>query len=199
MLCIVENNIVQSFVAMETGSKECDALIAENERIIDFTNSALTKFLIKLSAVVDVKNEKIIGAYFHILNDLELIGDHAENFHKMGLEMAEKGLEFSDTAKGEIINMRKSVMQMLALSKQAFESLRKDGLRNLTIIENEVDDMKKVLTANHFARLAEGKCRVEVSPYYSSTVARLERVADHIVNVGYSIVNPTGSQKGAKI
>ena len=55
--------------------------------------------------------------------------------------------------------------------------------------------MKKELTASHFARLAEGGCTMEVSPYYASAVAGLERVADHLVNVGYSIVNPVGSQE----
>lgn len=51
------------------------------------------------------------------------------------------------------------------------------------------------VTASHFSRLAEGDCSMEVSPYYSSTIAGLERVADHLINVGYSIVNPIGSQK----
>lgn len=54
--------------------------------------------------------------------------------------------------------------------------------------------MKKELTASHFVRLAEGNCSMEVSPYYASAVAGLERVADHLVNVGYSIVSPVGSQ-----
>ena len=197
MLSLVEINTVRSFTAIETGSEEFGELIAENERIIDFTNSALTKFLIKLSAEVGMKNEKVIGAYFHVLNDLERIGDHAENFHEIGVEMREKGLQFSDVAKIEIAQMRERVMQMLAIAKEAFETLKKDGLPNLTALENEVDDMKKTLTANHFARLAEGACRVELSPYYSSTVAGLERVADHLVNVGYSILNPTGSQSEA--
>ena len=197
MLSLVEINTVRSFTSMETGSNEYGELISENEGIIDFTNSALTKFLIKLSAEVDTKDEKVIGAYFHVLNDLERIGDHAENFHEIGVEMASKGLQFSDVAKEEIATMRERVMEMLAIAKDAFETLHKDGLPNLTALENEVDDMKKQLTANHFARLAEGACHVELSPYYSSTVAGLERVADHIVNVGYSILNPTGSQSEA--
>jgi Na+/phosphate symporter len=62
-------------------------------------------------------------------------------------------------------------------------------------LEESVDAMKKELIASHFARLAEGNCSVDVSPYYSSVILGLERVADHLVNVGYSIVNPTGSQK----
>ena len=57
--------------------------------------------------------------------------------------------------------------------------------------------VKKELIAGHFARLAEGNCRMELSPYYSSMVAGLERVADHLINVGYSIVNPTGSETQA--
>ncbi len=194
MLGLVEINTINSFTAMETGSEEYTASITENEAIIDFTNSALTKFLIKLSVEVGAKNEKVIGAYFHVLNDLERIGDHAENFHEIGLEMKAKGLKFSETAKAEIVQMRQRVMDMLAIAKDAFENLNKDGLPNLTALENEVDDMKRALTANHFARLADGACRVELSPYYSSTVTGLERVADHIVNVGYSILNPTGSQ-----
>ena len=55
--------------------------------------------------------------------------------------------------------------------------------------------MKRALSASHFARLADGHCSVDHSPYFSSAVVGLERVADHLVNVGYSILNPTGSQK----
>ena len=57
-----------------------------------------------------------------------------------------------------------------------------------------VDAMKKKLTAAHVARLSAGNCSTVLSPYFFSTVAGLERVADHLVNVGYSIVSPTGSQ-----
>ena len=65
-------------------------------------------------------------------------------------------------------------------------------------LENEVDGLKRTLSSKHYARLAEGKCRVELSPYFTSTVSGLERVADHLVNVGYSILNPTGSQSEAQ-
>ena len=91
--------------------------------------------------------------------------------------------------------MRESVMEMFFISKDAFENLNRERLTELTALEEKTDEMKRTLNASHFARLAEGNCSMDVSPYYSSTVAGLERVADHLVNVGYSIVNPTGSQK----
>ena len=195
MLGLVEENTRLSFVAMDAASSEHDERIRKNEQIIDFTNSALTKFLIKLSGELEQSDERTVGAYFHVLNDLERIGDHAENFHEIGIEMIGKNISFSSKAQSEIAAMRESVTQMFAIAKEAFESLNKEQLPALAALEEGVDAKKKELIASHFARLAEGNCNVDVSPYYSSVVVGLERVADHLVNVGYSIVNPTGSQK----
>lgn len=195
MISLVEENTRLCFTAMDTGSAEHNELICKNEEIIDFTNSALTEFLIGLSAAVEGSDEKIIGSYFHVLNDLERIGDHAENFHEIGMEMINKNISFSEQARKGITSMRDNVMQMFEISKDTFETLHKDKLSELTKLEECVDGMKKELIASHFARLAEGNCSVDVSPYYSSVIVGLERMADHLVNVGYSIVNPIGSQK----
>ena len=195
MLTLVEDNIYNSFVAMFTGSTEYSDEIARNEAIIDFTNSELTKYLIKLSADMEESDEKVIGSYFHVLNDLERIGDHAENFHEIGIEMIHRGISFSDKARKGIEAMRDATLEMFALSKDAFENINKGDLAKLGALEEAVDGMKRDLIAGHFARLAEGNCSVDVSPYYSSVVIGLERVSDHLVNIGFSIVNPTGSQK----
>ncbi len=195
MISLVYENIGLCFTSMDTGSLEYNEKICKNEEVIDFTNSALTEFLIKLSGVVDGNDEKIIGSYFHVLNDLERIGDHAENFNEIGIGMKDKGVTFSENGRKGLVEMRSAVIKMFDISKQAFETLSKERLSELTALEESVDIMKKDLIAKHFARLAEGQCSVDVSPYYSSTISGLERVADHLVNVGYSIVNPTGSQK----
>ena len=194
MFSLVEENIVLSFSAMGANQPLHSDKIVKNEEVIDFTNGALTNFLIKLSSTVEQSDELVIGSYFHVLNDLERIGDHAENFYEIAAEMAEKKIAFSEKGQEDMGKMREKVMQMLAISKDAFDNLNKDGLSKLAALEDEIDKMKKDLTASHFARLAEGDCSMEVSPYYSSAVAGLERVADHLVNVGYSIVNPIGSQ-----
>ena len=195
MLSLVEDNIYNSFVAMFTGSTQHSEEIARNEAIIDFTNSELTKYLIKLSADMEESDEKVIGSYFHVLNDLERIGDHAENFHEIGIEMINRGISFSNQARKGIEAMRDMTLEMFSLSKDAFENMNKGDLAKLGALEEAVDGMKRELIAGHFARLAEGNCSVDVSPYYSSVVIGLERVSDHLVNIGFSIVNPTGSQK----
>ena len=195
MYSLVEENISLSFEAMESATLTNGEKITANEAVIDFTNGALTKFLIKLSVDVEQSDEVVIGSYFHVLNDLERIGDHAENFYEIVMEMSAKKITFSEKAQNDFKLMRGKVTEMLRISKDAFDNLNRDELPKLTELENETDEIKKQLTASHFIRLTEGNCSMEVSPYYSSVIVGLERVADHLVNVGYSIVNPIGSQK----
>ncbi len=195
MFCLVEDNITCSFSAMVDDQILCGERITENEAVIDFTNGALTKFLIKLSTSVEQSDELVIGSYFHVLNDLERIGDHAENFYEIAAEMAGKKIAFSQQAKEDIQKMCEGVTQMISIAKDAFDNLNKTNLPKLALLEEKIDTMKKELTASHFSRLAEGNCSMEVSPYYSSAVAGLERVADHLVNVGYSVCNPVGDDK----
>ncbi len=195
MMSLVEKNIELAFIAEETKSTADGEQIHKNEDLIDFTNTALTDFLIKLSVNAEQSDETVIGSYFHVLNDLERIGDYAENFFGFVEDMRKKGLFFSEQAQEKILKMYDKVREMFTISRDAFETGDKTRLTKLSELENEVDGLKRKLTAEHFTRLAEGQCSVECSPYYSSLISGLERVGDHLVNVGYSITNPTGSQK----
>ncbi|MBO5240542.1 MAG: Na/Pi cotransporter family protein [Clostridia bacterium] len=198
MISLAKENIENSFEAIFTGSDKNGKAIYENESVIDFTNHGLSKYLIKLSPLVSAGEEKIIGSYFHVLNDVERIGDHAENFHEIGVQMESEGLRFSDVALKEIKAMKEKISHMFEIASEAFEGVDGSHLSQLTTLENEVDEMKRALSASHFDRLAEGSCQVELSAYFFSTIAGLERVADHLINVGYSVLNPTGSQSEAR-
>ena len=195
MISLVEENTRLSFASMSGNPAENASQILENEEVIDYTNSALTQFLIKLSACVDTRDQQRLGSYFHVLNDLERIGDHAENFHEIGQEMLGKKLTFSETALADIKQMHRVVLNMIAIAREVFDHENLDRLPALAKLENETDEMKRAFSAKHFTRLSEGNCSLEVSPYYTSTITGLERVADHIVNVGYSICNPVGDDK----
>ncbi len=195
MIKLAKDNIELSRDAILTGDKELSLKIAENEKIINFTNKTLTKFLIKLAPLLSTVDEKVLGGYFHVLNDVERIGDHAENFYEIGEEMAEKEFSFSPNAKEDLLKMFDEVVKMFNISFDIFENLKAESLRLVSEKEELIDELKRQIEASHVARLAKGACKVELSPYLYSTVAGLERVADHLVNVSYSILNPTGSQQ----
>lgn len=198
MAALARRNIDLCFETIYTGSDEHAAELSENEEIIDFTNNTLTKFLISLSGMVDSADEKVIGSYFHVLNDLERIGDHAENFFEIGIGLKEQSLSFSDAAKNDIRGMNEKIKLMFTYAIDAFENRSTEKLPELARLEEEIDELKKKLSAEHFARLAEAKCKVELSAWFFSTLSGIERVADHLVNVGYSIIDPTGDTDALK-
>ena len=195
MANLAKENLERSLIGIKTGDEKLSKEVYENERIIDFTNHSLTKYLIKLSSLVDEADEKVIGSYFHVLNDIERIGDHAENFYEIGVQMKQADIGFSSEAINELTEMYQKVFEMFDIAVTAFDNLSSEHLDELTAMENRVDALKKKLNASHVERLASGDCSMDHSPYFFSAVAGLERVADHLVNVGYSILNPTGNQK----
>ena len=106
-----------------------------------------------------------------------------------------KDLAVKENVTFGVIIFPENIMEMFKVSKDIFENTNRENLPKLATLEENVDEQKRVLIASHFARLAEGNCHVDVSPYFSSVIVGFERIGDHLVNVGYSINNPTGSQK----
>ncbi len=195
MANLAKENIEKALLALFEDKGTLSDEIRENEKIINFTNKALTRFLIKLTPLVNNEEEQTLGSYFHVLNDLERIGDHAENFLEIGEQMRGSELAFSDVAREEISKMYDEIIHMFEVAVNAFDHLDASCLTELTTREDTVDAFKKELNAKHVQRLALGNCSTDTSAYFFSTVSGLERVADHLVNVGFSILNPTGSQK----
>ncbi len=194
MATLARENLSRSFLEMNDQSGARCSAIVEGEAHIDFTNHALSRYLVRLSPLVDGPQAKEVGAYFHVLNDLERIGDHAENFMDISVQMKAEGLQFSPVALEELAKMSATVERMFELALDIFDTRSTDSLDELSRMEAEIDAAKKRLSRNHFERLSTGDCRMELSAYFFSTVTGLERISDHLLNVGYSILNPTGSQ-----
>ena len=192
MASIAQENFKLAFNGLVDKSVENAEIIDKNEDILDFTNTSLTHYLIKLGPVISGNDETMIGSFFHVVNDIERIGDHAENFLDITKRMIEEELEFSGEAKEELKAMYGKIEQMFEIAMNVFDKKDKQHLNDIALLEDEVDALKEKLSAGHIARMAQGVCSVEVGAYFYSLVSGLERVADHLVNIAYSIVNPTG-------
>ena len=168
--------------------------IEEREEAIDFVNNALSDYLIKLSARADIHVEAKIGAYYHVINDIERIGDHAYNFLGMARKLKEEDLTFSDTAKAEFARFSDVIKEMFKLANNVFMNHRNEELIKLQELEEITDNLKEEIGNAHFNRIKNKQCKNELSPFHSTLLSELERVADHLTNIGYSFVNPTGDE-----
>ena len=87
---------------------------------------------------------------------------------------------------------------MFDLTLVIFHDRSQESLRKLHDLENKTDELKNTLSSAHYERIQKKTCHVENSPFYTTLVSELERVADHLVNIGYSIVNPIGDDPNEK-
>ena len=166
--------------------------LEDREENIDFINSAISEYLIKLSAKANIDDAAKIGAYYHVINDIERIGDHAYNFYTMAKQMKNEDLDFSQTAKDEFATFIKILEEMFTLADKIFMDKDQHDLIRLHELEEQTDVLKDELASAHFERIKKQQCKNELSPFHSNLLSELERIADHLTNVGYSIVNPTG-------
>ena len=199
MLSLSRDNLILGFNIITTLDFEQEEELKEREEQIDYINNAITDYLIKLSHDVTMREEKKIGSYFHIINDIERIGDHAYNFYKTARELNDEDLRFSDKAVTELKEMFDVVIKMFDAAEEVFFKHKVKKLKNLHDLEEVTDDLKTKLSNAHYTRLSANECTVELTPFYTSLVSELERVADHLVNIGYAYLNPTGDDENIAV
>ena len=192
MMELAHSNLKLGFNRIVTQDASNDKEIVETEDKIDYINNQITSFLIELTNKVSDHDEVLLGSYFHVINDIERVGDHAYNFYESSLRMVDNDLAFSPIAKQEFQEMFNLIDKMFDLSFAIFDNGTRVNLKKLHDLEDQTDGLKNKLSSAHYERIQNNTCKMENSPFYTSLVSELERVADHLVNVGYSIVNPTG-------
>ena len=168
--------------------------LEDREEEIDYINGVISAYLIKLSSKASDYDEVKIGTYYHVINDIERIGDHAYNFLEMSRKMKNEDLAFSAVAISELKRFEAVINEMFALSDKIFMDRKISDLKRLHDLESQTDGLKDELSNGHFERIKTNACKNELSSFHSTLLSELERVADHLTNVGYSIVNPTGDE-----
>ena len=168
--------------------------IEDREETIDYINNAISEYLIHLSAKANIDDNELIGAYYHVINDIERIGDHAYNFLEMAKKLKAEELDFSKTAKAEFVTLIDIIKEMFDVSDKIFMYQSVNDLSKIHELETRSDRLKDQLSNAHFERIKKNECKNELSPFHSTLLSELERVADHLTNIAYSIVNPTGDE-----
>lgn len=169
--------------------------IRKEEEKINFINKGVARYLIKMSSLsLSKSDEKLVGSLHHVISDIERIGDHAENFLEEAEEMTENNVAFSVEAVDELSGMYKRVREMFDTAIEVFENRDVGKLKKVSEMEAHIDMLKRLLGNNHIMRLNNGNCTVESGTYFYALITALERVADHLTNVAFSIRSASGSQ-----
>ena len=154
------------------------------ELTIDYLNKAITDALIKASAMkMTDKDAKHAGHLYHVLTDLERIGDHAENLIDYANRMIEEEKKFSPDAMLELKELIIMVTHILDDACVHLFEPSQEAYNNIYLQEAAIDDLVDVMKEQHFDRLNENKCDSSAGMIFVESLTDLERVADHALNI----------------
>ncbi len=190
MASLAAENLNRAMNALITLDNEDIEEVYEVEKNINFLNHAITNYLVKINqATLPIEDLKSIGALFHVVNDIERIGDHAENVADSAKQRISTGVGFSKEAQrglGEMVNMVNTLIQFAV---EMFSSGTEEHLEDIMHLEDAVDEKERELQKEHVGRLTRNECSPEAGMLFSDIVSGLERVADHATNIAFSILN----------
>ncbi len=196
---IIEETTRMADIAINNLSKGIDVLFSKDEKVIDeiyeteksvnFLNEQITNYLVKANQLsLPVEDRKLLGGLFHVVNDIERIGDHAENMADAATQLIEDNLSMSKLAEEQIRDMFAKTKTLLKYSLDAFEKKHEEHLRDILVLEEEIDELERSLQEGHVERLTKGECDAETGMIFTDVVSNIERVADHSTNIAFSIM-----------
>ena len=159
------------------------------EKELNYLNSELLKYIVQLSDKHLSKSDlKFLNASIRSVSDLERIGDYSENIVEYAESLKSQDASFSKKAVDEIRTMENYIINLYDEIHTAYHDLDREALRRAYIIEDNIDDLTKQMEHNHIQRLIDGDCTPQVGAEYLSLAKNAERIADHLINVGNTIL-----------
>lgn len=159
-----------------------------NEKELNFLNKTLQEYLARLSgATYNDEDARFMARSFHVINDLERIGDYSENIVEYTREIAEVGGKISDAAQHEIDALSAKIDELYKRALWTYTEQDVKALAEAGRIEESIDECCEDMAQKHIERANSGKCDIGIGAYYISLISDSERVADHIYNVAKSI------------
>lgn len=185
------DNLQTAMQALCSPDEEKIEQVYKKEKNINYLNHQITNYLVRVNHMeLPITDAEMIGGLFHVVNDIERIGDHAENFADSAKQRMEENIEFSEKGIKQLEDMTALVVKILEYSLDMFSHKNQEHMREILDLEDLIDDREKKLQRAHVKRLTKNKCTPEAGMIYSDTVSGLERVADHATNIAFAILEP---------
>jgi len=195
MADLASENLNRAMNALITLDQEDIDEVYEVEKNINFLNHSITNYLVKINQLnLPIEDLKSIGALFHVVNDIERIGDHAENVADNARLRKEKGLSFSKDAQREMGLMMDKVNDIVRFSVEMFAQGKIEHMTHISKLEDEIDELERKYQKHHIERLTKNECTPEAGMIFSDIVSGLERVADHAINIAFAIQESENEQ-----
>ncbi|MBQ9228343.1 MAG: Na/Pi cotransporter family protein [Eubacterium sp.] len=189
MATLVRKNIVLSCEDVLAQSIENAREIKDNEELINWLNHHISDFLVTLSSHdLNAETSESIGKLFHVITDLERIGDHALNILERNETALNGSLDFSEAGRKEFETIYEKALELFDRSVGAFvnKHLPDEEEQQLHFLEDTIDSLTLQSQDNHVQRLRDKTCHTASGVVFTKLLQDLERIGDHSYNIAWA-------------
>ena len=157
---------------------------------LEILNKSIISYLVQLSSLVNTsEEEKIISNLHHSLGDFLRQAEIADNIIKYTKIEIKDNLDFSDKVYAAINTMKEKLTQLFEKTKNLFLTFDYSELDIIDEIEDEIDDMRSIMTEQHIERLENNECSPASSGVFINLVSNLERAGDHLTYIAHALAD----------
>lgn len=162
--------------------------VIEEEKNINKLERVITEYLVKISnSPLNESQHEIVTNLFHTVNDIERVGDHAENIAELAQYYIESDLTFSESAYNELVDISELTTETIEFAIKARENDDVDLVRKVEQNEDIVDELEDELREKHIRRLAQNICDSTTGVVFLDLISNYERISDHALNIAYYV------------
>lgn len=188
MADLAGENLNRAMNSLITLDQEDINEVMEVEKNINFLNKGITDYMVKINqSTLPIEDLRSIGALFHVANDIERVGDLAQNIAECAIMRKDQGIDISKDAQREMGELLDMVNDCYRYSVEMFAHGKEEHMDDILRLEDTIDKKEREFQQNHVNRLTKNKCTPEAGMLFSDTISGLERIADHAVNIAFSI------------
>lgn len=187
---VSRESFVESMTALFENKEEHVYKTFEIEKTVNILEKRITEYLVKLSNREITESARIkVDGLFNAVNDIERIGDHADNIAELSLDAIEKRIKFSDDAMAELKEMYEYALDAFKLTLESLRELNRDKALIVIKYEEKVDHLERVCRKHHIDRLNRNECNSEAGIIFNDIISNIERVSDLSANIARLVLD----------
>ncbi|WP_293981024.1 Na/Pi cotransporter family protein [uncultured Clostridium sp.] len=184
-----KENVELSMKAFVDGDEALIEKVYENEKIINVLEESITEYLVKLAKCdLSDKEKGIVASTFHVVIDIERIGDHADNIADLTIEKINKNLKYSQDAIDELYEIYNSTLKALEIAIDSYVNRDIVKAKSILDVEDKIDAYQRNYREKHIQRLYDGKCNAFAGAIFLDLISAFERIGDHSTNITESVL-----------
>lgn len=172
-----------------TKDEKVGNLALQKEEIINDLDKKITEYLVKLQQnSMNGQESGKASILLQTINDIERIGDHAENIVELSEFSITHKVEFSSEAIDELKRMIDLTDTTISKALQALEHDNQAVAEQVLELESELDQMEREFRKSHITRLNNQLCNGSSGSVFLDILSNLERMGDHSKNIAQYVI-----------